>query len=284
MTQSSHPRHPPRHRARHQLRPVRAAGQFVAPRRELGAGLARVYVYWSQVEPRPGPLRLDGGRRAAGPAVGGRGAVAHGLLQLAVGHPDADRLPASVARPRRRRLPPFRARAGGALPRPGPLLAVQQRAEQRRPALGRHRRRVRRPARGLPPGRQGADPSAAVVLGGCGYDVLSSPPGGPARAFFDEVLAVAGASFDLFDVHLYDDPRADPGAHRDRARDDARARLRAAGGRRRVQRARRCSSSPSSTACSSRRWRPRSPTATTARCRTGELAARPRPRRPSAAR
>ena len=55
-----------------------------------------------------------------------------------------------------------------------------------------------------------ADPTAAVVLGGCGYDVLSSPPDGPPRAFFDEVLARAGAWFDLFDVHLYDSPALIP--------------------------------------------------------------------------
>jgi hypothetical protein len=33
-----------------------------------------------------------------------------------------------------------------------------------------------------------ADPDAAVVLGGCGYDVLSSAPDGPPRRFFDYVV------------------------------------------------------------------------------------------------
>jgi hypothetical protein len=36
-----------------------------------------------------------------------------------------------------------------------------------------------------------ADPEAAVVLGGCGYDALSSPADGPARRFFERVLAAS---------------------------------------------------------------------------------------------
>jgi hypothetical protein len=56
-----------------------------------------------------------------------------------------------------------------------------------------------------------ADPTAAVVLGGCGYDVLSAAPEDPAREFFDHVLAVGGAWFDLFAVHLYDSPTRIPG-------------------------------------------------------------------------
>jgi hypothetical protein len=55
-----------------------------------------------------------------------------------------------------------------------------------------------------------AHPNAAVVLGGCGYDVLSASPGEPARQFFDHVLGVAGAWFDLFAVHLYDSPSLIP--------------------------------------------------------------------------
>ena len=51
-----------------------------------------------------------------------------------------------------------------------------------------------------------ADPDAAVVLGGCGYDVLSSPPGGTPWQFFADVLDGAADAFDLFAVHLYDDP------------------------------------------------------------------------------
>lgn len=55
-----------------------------------------------------------------------------------------------------------------------------------------------------------ADRSAAIVLGGCGYDVLSAPLESEPRKFFDTVLARSGDAFDLFDVHLYDDPRKIP--------------------------------------------------------------------------
>lgn len=51
-----------------------------------------------------------------------------------------------------------------------------------------------------------ADPDAAVVLGGCGYDVFSSEPNSPPRQFFDHVVGGGRDAFDLFDVHLYGDP------------------------------------------------------------------------------
>lgn len=62
-----------------------------------------------------------------------------------------------------------------------------------------------------------ADPDAKVILGGCGYDVLSSPEVGPAPLFFDHVVDHGRDTFDLFSVHLYDDPRHIPG-HIERVR------------------------------------------------------------------
>ena len=60
-----------------------------------------------------------------------------------------------------------------------------------------------------------ADPSAKVVLGGC--DGLFDPggqhqiPGQEASlAFFNQVMKVAGDSFDVFDLHLYADPYTIP--------------------------------------------------------------------------
>jgi hypothetical protein len=50
-----------------------------------------------------------------------------------------------------------------------------------------------------------ADPAAAVVLGGCGYDVFSSEPGSAPRQFFDYVAKAGRDAFDLFSVHLYGD-------------------------------------------------------------------------------
>lgn len=54
------------------------------------------------------------------------------------------------------------------------------------------------------------DPRASVVLGGCGHDVLSASPVDPRRQFFDQVLATGGSWFDLFAVHLHDDPARIP--------------------------------------------------------------------------
>jgi hypothetical protein len=51
-----------------------------------------------------------------------------------------------------------------------------------------------------------ADASALVVLGGCGYDVLSSPPQSEQRRFFDRLASSGRDAFDIFDVHLYGDP------------------------------------------------------------------------------
>jgi hypothetical protein len=67
-----------------------------------------------------------------------------------------------------------------------------------------------------------ADPRAAVVLGGCGYDVLSASPADPPRQFFDHVLAAGGSWFDLFAVHLHDNPARIPG-HVETAREMMRA-------------------------------------------------------------
>jgi hypothetical protein len=55
-----------------------------------------------------------------------------------------------------------------------------------------------------------ADPDTSVVLGGCGYDVLSSAEGSPARQFFDYIVDHGRDAFDLFSVHLYDDPTRIP--------------------------------------------------------------------------
>jgi hypothetical protein len=67
-----------------------------------------------------------------------------------------------------------------------------------------------------------ADPSAQVVLGGCGYDVLASPPGSQQREFFDELARSGRDAFDLFSVHLYDDPHRVP-EHLETARGFMRA-------------------------------------------------------------
>ncbi|NYH90236.1 hypothetical protein [Actinopolymorpha rutila] len=54
------------------------------------------------------------------------------------------------------------------------------------------------------------DPMATVVLGGCGYDVLASEPGSPPREFFGHLARDGRDHFDVFDVHLYDQPARIP--------------------------------------------------------------------------
>jgi hypothetical protein len=51
-----------------------------------------------------------------------------------------------------------------------------------------------------------SDAGALVVLGGCGYDVLSSGPDSPQREFFRHLVDAGRDAFDVFDVHLYGDP------------------------------------------------------------------------------
>ena len=104
------------------------------------------------------PLPVGGGRCAAGSADRRRGGLDHAVLQLAVGHPGGDRLPAPVARPRPARVRGVRPSGGAALRRAGPVLAVRQRAEQHRPAVGRDGGRVRRAADHLLPRGQGRRP------------------------------------------------------------------------------------------------------------------------------
>jgi hypothetical protein len=51
-----------------------------------------------------------------------------------------------------------------------------------------------------------SDPDALVVLGGCGYDVFSSEGNSEPRQFFDHVVNAGRDCFDLFDAHLYGNP------------------------------------------------------------------------------
>ena len=184
--------------------------QILAPMRELGAGLARVYVYWSQVEPRPG--RYDW-------------TVVDALLTQ-LSREEELWLTVCSSSPWGTRTPT------DFLP-PSPALDAHAYRRFVSALVARCRGRVRYWQCDNEPSNVGllwagtageyaaqlavfhdavkeSDPSAAVVLGGCGYDALSSLPDGAARGFFDEVLAVAGPSFDLFDVHLYDHPALIP--------------------------------------------------------------------------
>jgi hypothetical protein len=182
----------------------------VGPSRELGADLVRVYIYWGQVEPEPG--RFDW-------------TVVDALLAQLTGDEEVwvtvcsssrwatrqptDFLPPSPAKDAER----YRRFAYTLVSHCAGRVAYWQcdnepsnvgllwagTAEEYVAQLKVFRAAVR-----------DADPRSSVVLGGCGYDVLSSGLDGPARRFFEEVVDSGRDAFDLFALNLYDDPEAIP--------------------------------------------------------------------------
>ncbi len=184
--------------------------EFIPQARALGAGLIRVYVYWNQVEPRPGAFdwsvldavlaQLDGDEElwvtvCASSLWATR--TATDFLPPSPAHdPDAyERFVHALVRRARGRVQYWQCENE---PSNTELLWGGTAAE-----YVAHLQRFHRAVRH-------ADPNAAVVLGGCGYDALSSAPDGPARAFFDHVVDHGRDDFDLFALHLYDDPRRVP--------------------------------------------------------------------------
>ena len=186
--------------------------RIVAPIRDLGGSLLRAFVYWNQVEPRPGQFDWTS---------------VDALIEQLTGEEElwitvcsssrwgtrvaSDFLPSSPASDDDgyyRFLRALVSRCAGRVsywqcnnePSNVDLLWAGS-ADDYIAQLKMFDRAV-----------HDADPRAAVVLGGCGYDVLSSPADGPARRFFERVLAEGGECFDLCDIHLYDDPMLS-GAH-----------------------------------------------------------------------
>ncbi|MEV4109785.1 hypothetical protein [Nonomuraea sp. NPDC049695] len=191
---------------------------FAPQARELGAGLVRVFFYWSQLEPEPG--RYDWS------------AVDAVLDQVDDGTELWFTLGASS--------PWGSTRATDLLPASPPLDPAAYAAMLR--ALVEHcRGRVRywqcenEPSNALfwagtatdyvahlqsfHQAVKSADPDATVVLGGCPLGVFPAPdePDGE-REFFLQVIDEGRDSYDVFDVHLYGDPYLIP-----RTIEDARA-------------------------------------------------------------
>lgn len=183
--------------------------EFVPQARALGAGLVRAYVYWSQVEPRPGEYDFR-----VVDALLAQAADTGIWLTVCASSPWATRQPTDF-------LPP------------SPAKDVAQYREFVRRLVDHCRGRVAYWQCDNEPSNTGllwagtaeeyvthltafhaavkeADPAAAVVLGGCGYDVLSSPPGSEPRRFFAHLTDAGRDAFDVFDVHLYGDPAAIP--------------------------------------------------------------------------
>ena len=186
-------------------------GEFVPQARALGAGLVRAYLYWSQVEPEPGHFRWDTVDALLGQLTGDEEV----WITLCSSSPWGTRQPTDF-------LPPSPAldqdayagfvrqvvrRCAGRVqywqcdnePSNTDLLWAGTAAEY----VGQLRTMYR--------AVKEADPAAAVVLGGCGYDVFSSEPGSAPRQFFDHVTGAGRDAFDLFSVHLYGDLAALPG-------------------------------------------------------------------------
>lgn len=179
---------------------------FLPQVRALGAGLARVYVYWSQVQPRPGEW------------VWG---VVDAVLDQC--H-DGDELWVTVCS-----SSPWATRTATDFLPPSPALDDGAYATFVDALVRRCAGRVRywqcdnepsnagllwagsaaeyvHQLRLFAGAVRGADPGAEVVLGGLGHDVLSAPAGAPPWEFFDEVVRDGRDHFDVCDVHLYDDP------------------------------------------------------------------------------
>jgi hypothetical protein len=180
-------------------------GEFVPQARALGAGLVRAYLYWGQLEPEPGRYRWQVLDALLGQLDGDEEV----WLTVCSSSPwgtrqPTDFLPPSPARDQRvygefvRQL--VRRCAGQVRywqcdnePSNTDLLWAGTAAEYAG-QLATFYRAVK-----------GADPAAAVVLGGCGYDVFSSEPGSSSRQFFDHVAGAGRDDFDLFSVNLYGD-------------------------------------------------------------------------------
>ncbi len=196
--------------------------EFVAVSRGLGAGLVRLYVYWSQVQPEHGKWDWT----AVDAFLAQLSGEEEVWVTVCSSSPWATRVPTDFlpSSPAREDDPFFHfvralvSRCAGRVrywqcnnePSNAGLLWAGTAADYVAQLEVFHR------AVG------DEDPSAAVVLGGCGYDVLSAGPADPPRQFFDHVLATGGSWFDLFAIHLYDEPARIP-AHVETVREMMRA-------------------------------------------------------------
>ena len=187
-----------------------APDAFAAAARDLGAGLVRLYVYWSQVQPTPDGYRWD---------------TVDAILNQVDDDTELWLTVCSSSMWATRTSTDF-------LP-PSPAHDLAAYREFVAALVGHCRGRVRFWQCDNEPSNTGllwagtaeeylaqlstmygavkrADPDALVVLGGCGYDALTSAPDEAPRKFFDFVLDAGRDAFDLFGVNLYGDPARVP--------------------------------------------------------------------------
>jgi hypothetical protein len=185
-------------------------GEFGPQARALGAGLVRAYLYWSQVEPEPGQYRWE----TVDALLGQLDDDTELWITLCSSSRWGTRQPTDF-------LPP-----SPALDQDAYAAFVREVVRHCADQVGGGR--VRYWQCDNEPSNTGllwagtaeeyveqlttmyhavkeADPAAAVVLGGCGYDVFSSEPGSAPWQFFDYVAKAGRDAFDLFSVHLYGD-------------------------------------------------------------------------------
>lgn len=180
--------------------------EFVPQAKSLGAELVRIYIYWSQVEPRAGEYDWQ---------------VVDALLEQLQPEMQAWVTVCSSSKWATRQSTDFQP--------PSPALeddayerfvsALVQRASGRvsywqcnnevsntgilwAGTAEEYGHQLTLFARAV---RQ-TDARARVVLGGCGYDALSSPPDSPARAVYETLVRDFSEHFDIFALNLYGDP------------------------------------------------------------------------------
>ncbi|MBP2703032.1 hypothetical protein JOL79_04355 [Microbispora sp. RL4-1S] len=182
-------------------------GEFVPQARALGATLIRAYLYWGQIEPEPGRYEWDVIDALMDQLSGDEEL----WITLCSSSPWATRVPTDFLPP----SPAHDPRAYGSFVRrvvrrcAGRVRYWQCDNEPSNTGLlwaGTAEEYVAQLTTMYAAVKE-ADPAAAVVLGGCGYDVIHDEDDGPARRFFAHVLEAGRDAFDLFDVHLYGDAR-----------------------------------------------------------------------------
>jgi hypothetical protein len=198
-----------------------APDEFVPQARALGAGLVRAYIYWGQVERRPGEYDWT-----AVDALLAQVEAEELWLTVCASSTWATRQPTEFNPPSPPKDPERYAAFVRTLVEHCQNRVTYWQCENEPSNTGLlwagTAEEYAAHLRTMHDAVKATDPNATVILGGCGYDVLSSPPDSEPRKFFHHVLDAARDSFDLFSVHLYSDPVPDHLA-------DVRAMMRAHG-------------------------------------------------------